>query len=1175
MLFDDEAYCLPATTNERGEIDCLHPKANHQPDLVDEFYRQELTDDDYKELMREIYKLSPLGWANRQVICYATRAIVRFEKRNHQRCIIAITPHYFIALEENKQKTAPPPDKKQKGPPPKPTKYVRLCFFHVLHIKKMYFGTNYQSVRFFMIRLVSLIDPKTKQKYKPKVTIEANDVLAFAYNTIRNHCLAHSTSYALNYMEMPEELRLDPETDHPELFPRFDARLSPSEMFQFSYFAICSNEKQKYVHDVVRYFHHQVINHNGIFNVGHLPFRFYPERSRSHSELIPIFRALIYIPYMFGIVCHRFDRPDVLYAISFQLRKTRALRFLYLSDCGATNGLSEVSRALDKNPDAPIEYIDFSKNRFTDFVGFFNYLFKNRKIPIWYLNFNYCGMTDYNVIELFTSLQNNECSWGVKYLHIAGSEVLDESIKRMEGYLSAVTKTGKQSLISLDISDVKQNVNKILFLLKIYPMPLRALYLANDQLDKSTYELLCYIIENSHSLSILDISNTGLNAEQVANIICLMSNRPKYLQLHIFINKLNLNGTNLIAVVKGFLNGDITQWRKIFMESNNMSVPDLQLLTALFTRMPNLKELSLSDNFDNSMDGIDYELPDILRIRNLEILHIGGGKNKFLGLKILPLLFAIGLSYEIRSYIGGYPARENIPPLNQMKDTVADILEAFLDTPSLCPTSSVEDVDELKERVGEMVIPYLIAQSALAASADLVASPQGKMEMMKRLIPLLKLIAEKHKFSDKSQQYTKFFGAHVLPMINFAHDHFKDPKLTEQLSEKLPEMVNQASKLCALRQLDIKNNKISDIGVKAVIELFTFNTELRNVDIDGSKITTITLMSDFVTACEKNENLTRQQFPLNDAKRIIRTAKVNVQEVVERELAYSQYRLSRAVDAHRARVGEFTDLPFDIVPELEKLIERRMEDIVKYLPSTILRDHSGVVEEFKLMLPYLDEDGADNTLPDTYRVEEIGQQELYKTPSMRKRFIEGDGSEKPLQFLAYELRRNQNGNRGELTDAFDTSAAPFDNEQIMRQRNKFPEMLEEEEDEGDFQEMDIQQIINEMQNKHKVSDDEEVQAFDEVPNTQQFDLPGDFPAAINSKRIHGGNNNIDLDDDDGVEPIFYEGDNGKEETNRGRSTRKGSRVKKLDSKANINLRRDDLDVQTGGLQSNVKAPDFD
>ncbi|EAY11254.1 hypothetical protein TVAG_061580 [Trichomonas vaginalis G3] len=1171
----DELYCLPATTNDRGEIDCLAPKANHSPDLLDEIYRKPISKEEWDELRAEINKLSPLGSANRQNICFAVRAVVRFEKRNHHKCIIAITPHYFIALEPNTIKVAPQPTKKG-APPPKPTMYVRLCFFHVLHIKKLYYGTNYQSVRFLMIRLVSLIDTRTKKKIKPKVTIEADEVLKFAYHTLRNFCLAHSTSYALRYMELPEELRLDPETDHPELFPHFNADLSPSEMFQFSYFALCSNEKQKYVHDVVRYFHHQVINHNGIFNIGHLPFRFMPEKSMTRSELIPIFRALIYIPYMFGIVCSRFERPDVFFAISFHLRKTRALRLLYLSDCGATTGLEHISRALQCNPDAPIEYIDFSRNKFNDFVGFFNRLFDKRKNPIWYINLNYCGMIDYNVLELFTALANNPPSWGVKYLHIAGSEVLDVSLQRFEQYLRVVSEAKKQSLLSFDISDIKLNVKAILALLNKYPMPLKALYLANDQLDKQSYDLLCNIIENSDTLCTLDISNTGLNAEQVANIITLLSNRSSLLQLTIIINKLNLNGSALIAVVKGFLNGELSMWKKISMDTNYMHVSDLQLLTALFTRMPNLRELSLSDNFDASMAGIEYELPDILRIRNLEVLHIGGGQNKSLGVKLLPFLFAVGLSFEIRSYIGGYPARETIPPLNQFKDAITDIFEAFLTT-KICSPEGINDVDELKERVGELVIPYLIRKGTLDAEADLFKYPTGKLEMIKRLLPLLIQIAEKNKYDEKFFQYTKFFGAYVIPFVNEAHNLMaggvkgKETKIAEKLADRISPLIRPASKLCALRQLDIRNNKIGDFGVQAVIELLNFDNELKNVDIDGSRITTITLVSDFVSCCEKNENLTRQQFPINDAKRIIRTAKVYVKDVAERELIYSQMRLSRAVDMHRAKVGEFTDLPFDIVPELEKLIERRVEDIVKFLPPETLRNHSGIVEEFQLMLPYLDDDYANgNKLPDTYKKIDIGEQEKYLAPSMRKRFIEGDENELPLQYIAYELRRRQVGEGGEQTDVIESSAAPFEEPQKPAKDQSF----EEDEEEISASPFDIKQMVDEMMaDKENNSSDDEM--FDAAPPTGQFELDENlFTPSDKKKKIKGSMNEIDLNDDDGEMPNFYEGDSGHsaKSTNNRRTSR---RVKKLDSQANISLNSNELNVDISNLSGNVKPPSDD
>ena len=1144
---------VPARPDENGNIDCLHPKAKHVSDIKDDYYKQDFTDEE----LNEMWKMTPQR--QRQKIHNHIHAVVRFNKNNYPFCLCAITSHYFICLIPNRNQQSE-------------EKWQMLCRFHVMSIKKMYFGKNYLGVIFFAIRLTSIWE--NNQKYKPRVFIEApiEKLLPFARVSVRNFDLAFSTAYGIPGQDIPRELRLDPDTDSPELFPRFDAKLSPSEQFQFTYFALCANESQRYEHDVVRYFHHQVLTHNGIFNVGHLPFHFLPTQDVTKSELMPIFRALIYIPYMFGIVCSRITRPDILYAVSFQLMLSKSVHFLHCSDCGVNFGLHHIAQSLSNNPLCPLQYLDFSKNVFTDFPGFFDKVFQKRPKPIWYLNFSYCELKTPIIIEMFNALTKYQVCWEVKYLHIAGSEILPEGVATYVKYLKTVSENNKKSLLSLNLTDTKPAILPMLEPLRVYPMPLRELFIANNKIDLTTYKVLVKVLKLTPTLVTLDVSNTGITAEQLAKIIIIMSNRPNLLQLTLYANRLNLNGKNLISVVKGFLNGDVTRWRKLTMDSNNMKVPDIQILTALFNRMPNLRELSLNDNFDSSMTGIEAELPDILRIRNLETLHIAGGRGKSLGKKLYPFLFTVALSYVLRMFIGGYSAREEIPVLSAVKDDTADVLDLFLHS-DLVPPDAENDLDELRERFGDLLIPYLIRQSVIQKTKQLQEKPEEKEKIIEELWPMISVIAEKLSLKHESQQISHFIGHKVVDLLMEANQNFKASTLKQDLCKRVESLLRECAGACSLKYLDIRHNKIGDWGVNIVIELLKIDKELTAVDIDGSAVTTISLMTQFVSQCKECENLIKQQFPVNDARRIVKTAKQPVRKIVEVELAKEQMRLIRAIDYHRAKAGEYADLPFDLVPELRQLIIELTGKFGVYLRPETIRNHSGIVEHFGLNLPYIEDDNIGNKLPDDYKKVEIGEQIVFLAPSMKKRFMESD------EILDFDYKRNYNLHRREIddgnTDATESLAPPTDAEEFFEP----PFDIEQDEEKPDFvSPMDIRKMME--NTRDIINIEQEIDAPDEpIPVTGQLDIDDDtiFQMKPTTTFTPESISEIDLDSDNDELPNFYEGDVGETEEKPKKKKPKSKKAKKenLDQKSRFTLRASDLKGDVTKQKSVLIKPTFD
>jgi len=1068
---------LPAKPDEKGEIDCLHPNAPKQSELGDPYYNNEPDEEESKFLLKEIPN------NKRQRLHFQIRAICRFQKKNYHRALCGISSHYFIAIVPNENMTPI----KDKIPP----KYLLLCRFHVMTIKKFYFGKNYQGVTFFCIRLTSFWENKVK--YKPQIIIESKGILPFARICVRNFDLAYSTAYCIPQMEIPQELHIDPESYCPEEFPRFNAGLSPSQQFQFTYFALCSMENELYNHDIVRYFHYQVVLNSGIFNVAHLPIDYQMVKDDGNrSELIPIFRALIYIPYIFGIVCSRITRPDIFRGVSFLLMLSKSIRFLFLSDCGAKYGLQSIASALLKNPECPIEYLDFSYNELADFDGFFQKVFQQRKSPIWYINFNFCKLGDKSIVELFDSLKEGNNSFAIKYLHLAGSDIKTQGLQAMDSYFTACSSHDSNKIQSLDFSEVNGTLPGILSVVYKHSLPLQSLTLANTQINEESYITLCNIISDTPQLYSLNISGSGLSPEQVARIIVLMSNRPGANKLSLGIDRLGIYGNGLISVIKGFLNGKIERWEKLSLSSNSMKVVDLQILVALLTRMPNLIELSLSDNFDSSMVGIETELCDLLRIPNLKVLNLAGSSTKSLKEKAYPLVFAIALSYSLRKQMGGYPARESIPDLIQFESNLTNLVDPFLKTNC---KSQLNDLNSVKKRMSDILIPYLIMNSQLKSKQSIMDS---KINIIETLVPLLKTVAKSLTMVDINTQYTKYLGAAIIPFFDITKQHYSDSSLSVLLSDKITEtLLSTVSNLGAIEILNIRKNKIGDIGVNAICELLKVNSEIKGVDIDGSGLTTISQITEFVNVCASQNHLTRIQFPVIDAKNIIKTSKKQVHKVVERNLASEQMRLTKEIDEHRILAGECADLPFDVVPDLGKTINDLVSLNRDYFNEDTIREHSGIIEHFGLTLPYLESDIEDSKLPDNYQRVDIGKLECYLAPSMKKRYIEeGNNSNLKPGMGPSNLRRRQVGG----ADQTDSEVIIFDHSGID---------ISDVQSVQEFAPIEINELIPD---EEFVENNEEEQSYSYFESDSEGDQPQTY--SVPKKP------NINLDSDDDT-PTFF------------------------------------------------------
>ncbi|OHT11005.1 hypothetical protein TRFO_19499 [Tritrichomonas foetus] len=953
--------------------------------------------------------------------------LMRCSFRTHENIynygIVAITPHYIFMCAH-------------KGDNPS-NKLQHIRDIHVMEVKKLYVGTNFQKIPFLMVRLVSryLNDQKIPDRITFTISDTKNDELGSRVRCLtrfvyRNISLAYS-----NAKDFSPQL----EAEDPSAFATpFNADLSPAQNFQFTYDALCSYENVPYNHEIVRYFHYQIINHNGVFNAGYLPLDFSDDSNMPIlKEMIPIFRALMYVKYVFGVVCDHVYRPEIFKAVSFQLILSQEVRFLHLSHCGATTGLKELANSIRQNRHCRVEYFDFSGNVFTDFrIGssshdhsnhtFFE-VFRDYPTDVIYLNFNFCQFKDTHLLSLFSAMK--ECSklFNLKYLHIAGSQLIEGPKKVLGEYFSA-----HSTLKSLDIGDVPEDIEDVLKML--HSQPLECLYLYNDPITKSSFDELIKLIDKKKSLYTLDISNTGLSPDQVSRIVDSMSSRHGHMKLILRANNLKINGSGVQSLMRGFLNGQLDRWEKLSFDSNGMKKEDLVLLIPLFHQMVCLKELSLSENFDYTMPGIEMELCNLLRIPHLKILRIMGNDEHYLGPKGRPLLVSIALSYLLRKTIGGLSINEIIDSQEHFADSSLELIMPHLI--QLGPEDSPKFEHVLREKLKRIMSPFLIEKKKEDARKEMTR--ESFREIIKELLPLVRIVGSSIRCEEPTSNLKKRIGHITMSILEKWRDLTdRDPtKDDSSLADDLfgskadpgKTWLEMASNLAPLEELDIRYNKIELSGIKAVTELIKVDKELRGVEIDGCNMNTVSSIVNFVDAVCEQKHLTKMSFPVDDMNNLVKNAKDSAKRVVEHDLRIQQLRMIKAIDKNRSEAGEFADLPFEPIPEIKEMIIEHTSKMEEYLPSHSLRTHSGICEDFRRQLVYLEEDKDGYLgLPDDYRIQDVGRMEeysnftdyLYHNQSLdlkqgnlhsfaiKKRYDEFEYDIVPSQLTALQIMKNE------------------------------------------------------------------------------------------------------------------------------------------------------------------------
>lgn len=528
--------------------------------------------------------------SSQRPIHFAMRASVRYQKETRDKSAVALSAH-FIGL------------------------FVQERMGEIFELWAMVHISQIRMIAHTENEYVLVETPETK------ITFSGQGTTKFAQLLYRNYCI----SYSLND---PEDV-VEVQSDNLRLFPDIRLRVSPSQRFQFAYFATCSLNSVKYNQDVVRYIHSLLLSGNSIVDVSLLPLNLF-----GHSDsLLPIFTSLKLLRYISGVCLSNTERPTVLQDFVPIVSYCDNMRIIHFENCGVTDGLTELAREVHKSGNFSVSYWNLSKNRFTDFSAFPAIL--NRSVePLLYINLNDCGISAEDGADLFRVLEQNEMCSSLKYFYYSGNDMGNvEILSEFSRFLKVAR------LETLDLSRTSEGAEGILKCINVNHVCLKTLILSESVYSREAISQLLIFLKETNTLRYLDISSMNLPPESVAGIIHTIVKNRELKDFHLIMDRLDLHGDNLLPIFRAFLDEEkLSKWKELSFNGNGLQYEDLKNLIPMLKRMRKLESISLSDNFHSDMYGIGVLLKELLQIPAIKNVSLAGGENNHLEQELLPFL---------------------------------------------------------------------------------------------------------------------------------------------------------------------------------------------------------------------------------------------------------------------------------------------------------------------------------------------------------------------------------------------------------------------------------------------------------------------------------------------------------------------------------------------------------
>lgn len=533
-------------------------------------------------------------------IQYATRAILRYNMEEELDGIVILTVHFigFFHCDSH-------------------GKYVDNAWAHLFEIASI-------RVKKYKLLIVCRLE-----NYRPEINtktpivncqIISYDAVKFGQVLYRNYMLAACA--------FPPEKTCDFRTELIDEFPKFKPGLSPTQAFQFTYYAFCTRLNRTYYQEIVRSYHERIRTFDGVFDFGEYPIELTEGPKACYEEFMPVIYALAFFPYVHGIVCHKRGFPYIARAVAQVLGRRRVtnLRFVHLVDCCISPGINEIGIELKKKPEANITYWNFANNPLITKAEEFLSALHTTEADVFYLSFSNCHIG--SISTLYSAIKNNRHLHNIKYLFMNGNGSNDNGSDVCQpfiNHLKYLSENNLHPLQSLGIGGCPSTQIAILECLMKYPQPIEELSFAGTNVNYESTKAILQYIQSTKTLRVLDLSYCRqMGAENIHLVLKEMCRNASLGLLHIRLNGLTFNHTDILSLTKGFLWSDLSRWGAIELANNNMGEFELQFFISLFHRMENLEELDLSGNFHSQMRGIENAIASLCCLKSLKRIRIAG-----------------------------------------------------------------------------------------------------------------------------------------------------------------------------------------------------------------------------------------------------------------------------------------------------------------------------------------------------------------------------------------------------------------------------------------------------------------------------------------------------------------------------------------------------------------------
>ena len=539
---------------------------------------------------------------------YVFRSGLRYNKETQDAGIVAISPHFVKLFDQNRFGETP----KLKGS------------FHILDVELIAFSEE----EFILV--------KTRES---NLICTARAAVRFAQLLYRN--------YSLSMNRLDDKYDLEVRCSNLDLFPDIDLYVSPSQKFQFAYFAFSSYYEQPYRHDVVRYMHSLICSTNPVIDLTRFPRGVFIDTDR----IRPLVKTLELVRYSLGICCEDMECPNLMDLLLPLQDEENGLRLVHLKNCGIETGFKAIKEKVEEDGSIHVGYWNLNGNPCSDF-GYFARVIELTFSPVYFLGISYTDLDVKTLANIFNAMANNTYFWELKELQIAGLPIRDEAFDEFAAFLDRLNKKKQNRLESIDIGRVDGSIVDV-FNLVIDQIPnLSVLAMPDNKIGGDLLGMLTSYIRESNVLRSLDISGSSLDPNSVAEVILAFEDNTDLTDVTLKLGRLDLNGTNLLPLFRAFLTGDKLsdqKWKGLNFDSNEMTSADLRNLIPLFEQFPNLSDLSLAGNFSRTTPGpfLGEVLTELVGLKQLRKLNIAGDSTHKIGTDMTPMLSKLKLDCQL------------------------------------------------------------------------------------------------------------------------------------------------------------------------------------------------------------------------------------------------------------------------------------------------------------------------------------------------------------------------------------------------------------------------------------------------------------------------------------------------------------------------------------------------